>query len=394
MIFDANQYILTGTDKPFRNYLFAGIFLLAISAIGLFMNSQQFYFSYLTSLIFWITVVLGALFFILVINLTGNVWGIVIRRLTEMMTLLVPVLFILFIPVLAGVHDLFHWSHEDAVVTDNLLQHKAPYLNTGFFIIRTVFYFGAWFILARLLYRRSIGQDRTRNGYAVDRMRQISAPGMILFAVTLTFASFDWLMSLDPHWYSTIFGVYIFSGSYLAFNAFMVLFLQVLQKKNILKETITVEHYHDLGKLIFTFTVFWTYIAGAQYFLIWYGNIPEETIWFLHRWEGTWKYASLGLVVLHFIIPFFILLFRSSKRNLRVLSWISILILIAHWLDLFWIITPTLHHHGFHVSWMDLTTFLGIGTLLIAFLIRLMGKHAIVPVGDPRLDDSIRFINP
>ena len=192
----------------------------------------------------------------------------------------------------------------------------------------------------------------------------ISAPGMLLFALTLTFAAFDWLMSLDPHWYSTIFGVYIFAGSFLSILAFITLVVAFMRHSGILREEITIEHFHDLGKLIFAFTVFWSYIAFSQYFLIWYANIPEETIWYLHRWEGNWKYVSLALVFGHFVIPFLILLSREPKRNVTAMTIMSCWILVIHWIDLYWIIWPNFQHH-FHVTFFEillcLATFVGIG---------------------------------
>lgn len=391
MIYDPKTFTLTSTGNLFRNFIAIGVVLLAFSVPGFINDPQQFYFSYLTSWIYWFTIGIGAFFFILLSNLIGSVWTVVLRRLGEIIAITLPALIVLFVPILFGMHDLYHWTHEDAVATDTFLQHKEPYLDTVFFAIRAVFYFAVWFTLTWYLYKKST--QHHGSGKTVDRMRQVSAPGMILFALTLTFASFDWLMSLDPHWYSTIFGVYIFSGSFLVFNAFIILFIQILHKQNILKNSVTIEHLHDVGKLLFTFTVFWAYIAGSQYFLIWYGNIPEETVWFLHRWEGSWKYLSIALITFQFIIPFFILLFRSSKRNLTILKSISILLLFAHWIDIYWIIMPSLHHHGVHFSWMDLSTFGGIGCIYLGFIVRQMQKQPLVPSGDPRLTQSIKFTN-
>jgi len=209
----------------------------------------------------------------------------------------------------------------------------------------------------------------------------------------LTFASFDWLMSLDPHWYSTIFGVYIFAGSFLSAIAFVVLVLIALHKRNILTDVITVEHYHDLGKFLFSFTVFWGYMAFSQYFLIWYANIPEETIWFAHRWEGSWKYITLVLVFGHFVVPFLALMPRAAKRNLKFMRIISIWILLMHFFDLYWLVIPTLHKHGFHFSWMDLTAMIGIGGIFVWYFWQSYLKGALVPVNDTKLAESIKLVN-
>jgi hypothetical protein len=305
----------------------------------------------------------------------------------------IPLMAVLFIPILLGMHDLYHWSHEEAVAADPLLLKKAAYLNTFFFTIRTVIYFTIWFLLARSLYKTSLAQDNGYHKNQTIKMKKISAPGMILFALSITFASFDWLMSLDAHWYSTIFGVYVFGGSLLAILTFLVIFGSLLRKKGILKEVITIEHYHDLGKFLFAFIIFWGYIGFSQYFLIWYANIPEETIWYLHRWEGSWKIITLILVFGHFLIPFLILMPRAVKRNLNALKITAIWIIIMHWIDIYWLVLPNLHHHGVHISWMDLTAAIGIGGLFIWYFLNKFYAQALVPVNDPRLEISIRMKN-
>jgi hypothetical protein len=342
---------------------------------------------------FWATVTLGGLFFTLIHNTTHAMWSTVLRRIIETIMMTVPVMAILVIPVLFGIHDLYHWSHEDAVATDALLQKKAAYLNIPFFIIRTIFYFAVWMVLSFYLYRISKQQDKSFDPEQKEKLRKRSAPSILIFALTLTFASFDWLMSLDPHWYSTIFGVYIFAGSFLSAIAFVVLVLISLHKRNILTDVITVEHYHDLGKFLFSFTVFWGYMAFSQYFLIWYANIPEETIWFLHRWEGSWKYITMVLVFGHFVVPFLALMPRAAKRNLKFMRIISIWILLMHFFDLYWLVIPTLHKHGFHFSWMDLTAMVGIGGIFVWYFWQTYLKGALVPVNDTKLEESIKLVN-
>jgi hypothetical protein len=308
-----------------------------------------------------------------------------------MMTL--PVMAILFIPILLGLHDLYHWSHEDVIASDPILQKKSAYLNPLFFTIRVVVYFTIWFLLAKGLYKTSLAQDAGHKPEQSVKMKKISAPGMVLFALTITFASFDWLMSLDAHWYSTIFGVYIFGGSLLAILTFLVIFGKLLRKKGLLSDKITIEHYHDVGKFLFAFIIFWGYIGFSQYFLIWYANIPEETIWYLHRWEGTWKVITMMLVFGHFVIPFMALLPRFVKRNLGALTFFAVWILIMHWIDIYWMVIPNLHHNGAHFSWMDLTATLGIGGIFFWYFLNKYYKHALVPVGDPRLNVSINMKN-
>jgi hypothetical protein len=265
-------------------------------------------------------------------------------------------------------------------------------LNFTFFLIRTIIYFLVWITLAYLLNKVSLRQNTAYSPEQTRRMRIISAPGMILFAFSITFASFDWLMSLDAHWYSTIFGLYVFSGSFLSMLALITFIIIRLQSNNVLTECITKEHYHDLGKLMFAFTVFWGYMAFSQYFLIWYGNIPEETIWFLHRWGDGWEIISLIIVFGHFAIPFFILFPQVTKRNKTIMTIMTIWLLLMHWVDIYWIVMPSLHH-GLHLSWIDLAPFIGIGGIFMYIFWKRFVSQPLVPVNDPKLQQSIDLVS-
>jgi hypothetical protein len=390
MKFNSNSYTFSDSGK-FQNYsIIIGIIFLALSSIGYFIDSSQLFYSYLVSFGFWVSISLGALFFTMLHHLTGSTWSIVFRRFTESLAKTMPYLLILSIPIITiGVHDLYHWSHADL---DTLLQRKVGYLNQPFFIIRTILYFAIWSFYASKLHKLSIEQDSS-NIDLRPKMLKFSASGMILFALTLSFASFDWFMSTDAHWYSTMFGVYYFSASYLAIIVFLILVTFILQKYDVLNTSITTEHYHDLGKLLFGFTVFWGYIAGSQYFFIWYANIPEETIWYIHRWEGNWKFMSQLLIVGHFIIPFLILVFRASKRNMKILIPMAALVTIMLYVDIYWLVMPAHSHHGFHLSWLDLTTLIGIGGIVLGMFWKIFTQHAIIPLNDPNLEESLKFKN-
>jgi len=224
-------------------------------------------------------------------------------------------------------------------------------------------------------------------------MKKVSAPGMVLFALTATYSGYDWFMSLDPHWYSTIFGVYIFAGGLLAALAFFTFFLTCLRRKDILANEVSFEHYHDLGKLVFAFLIFWAYVAFSQYFLIWYANIPEETIWYSHRYGGGWKYWTWLLVVGSFIIPFLIMIVRGSKRNLFMMRIMTGWILFMHWVDLYWITLPNHDHHHAMISWIDFAAMIGIGGIYLGLFWRKFSSNPIVPVNDPKLEKSIDFQN-
>ena len=356
-------------------------------------NLKQFYFSYLTAFLYFLSLALGALFFVLVQHAARAGWSVVVRRLAENVMGTLPLFIVLFFPVAAGMHDLFHWTHEEAVASDDLLRGKQPYLNEGFFYIRAVVYLSAWSLLSWWFRHQSLRQDRSGDGALTRRMQTASAPAILVYGLTVSFAAFDWIMSLDPHWYSTICGVYYFSGAVVGLFALLVLLTVGIDRAGLLDGAVTVEHFHDLGKLLFAFVAFWAYIAFSQYLLIWYANIPEETLWFLHRWEGQWREASVVLGLGHFVVPFFFLLPRTIKRSTPALVLAALWMLAMHYLDLYWLVMPTLHRHGAHPALLDLTALLGVGGVFLAGLGWLLRRGALVPVKDPRLGESLSFEN-
>jgi hypothetical protein len=375
-----------------------GAVFFALTLVGWVVDAPQFYFAYLVGWTFCLSIALGALFFVVIQHLTRARWSVVVRRSAESLAAAIPLLALLSIPIFIGMHDLFHWTHAELhdpthPEYDALIAGKSAYLNTPFFIIRFVIYFGLWSIISYRTYRLSVLQDVAPDPLIPAQLRKVSAWGLPVLAVTATFASFDLLMSLDPHWFSTIFGVYFFAGAMWATFAILVLVNLAFQRGNVgLVNVVTTEHYHDLGKFMFGFTVFWAYIAFSQYMLIWYGNIPEETLWYRHRLEYGWEYNSLALLVMHFIIPFLILLPRSTKRSVPVLAVMGVWFLIMHWFDLHWLALPVLHHDAmFH--WLDFTAWLGLFGLFVgAFLFRL-ARHSLIPRNDPYLSESLHFHN-
>ncbi len=387
MNFDNKTYMLLGAGSIAQKALIAGIAGILLSLVGAYMDHAQFFQAYLTAFTFFTTLGLGGLFFLLIHHVTGAYWGIVLRRVAENLAYTLPIMGLAMIPLFFGMHDLFHWSHEEAVAHDSILQWKAPYLNTTFFFIRSIIIFAGWTWLVYGLRSLSLAQDAGDAASQV-KMRRKAAGGIVLFALTVTVFAFDWLMSLDPHWYSTIFGVYVFSGGFLAALALLSI-LAITLRNNGAGEIITAEHTHDLGKFLFAFTAWWAYIGGAQYFLIWYGNIPEETIWFLHRWEHGWKFVSLFLILFHFIVPFIVLALRAVKRIPVLIVAISSMMLFMHYVDHFWLVNPTFNDHHFRISWMHVTTFLGLGGIFFWWLFMKMGKDPVIPTGDPKLQKSI-----
>lgn len=393
MKLDQDTFRFTDKGRLGSVALTVGLIGLAVTALGYFTDTKQFFHSYLVAFAFWTSIGLGGLFFTMLHHLVNAEWSTVIRRWSESAAATLPLMAIFSIPVFLGMHDLYLWSHADVVANDPILTGKAAYLNPTFFIVRSIGYFVIWSFLALSLYRTSLKQDGGHSANMTQRFRRISAPGMVLFAVTISFASFDWLMSLDAHWYSTIFGVYFFTGSLLSVLSLMVLVGIYLRKQSILKDVITTEHYHDLGKLMFGFIVFWAYMGFSQYLLIWYTNIPEETVWFYHRWYSGWRWVSLLMIFGHFVLPFVVLITRAAKRNLISLGSMAVWILLMRFVDLHWLVFPTLYEHGPHLSWMDVTAMVGVGGIFVWYFWRQYSSHPVIPIGDPSLKNSMRFEN-
>lgn len=377
----------------------AGLTLLGGGcALAYFMEGllQRFFMSYLFAFAVFLSLALGALFFVLISHLTRAGWSVTLRRLAEDLAVCLWLAAPLFVPIVLGSGYLYEWARPETVAHDVLLQKKAVYLNLPFFTLRWIFYFAVWIGLARFFYRLSGQQDESGDPDLTLRMERVSAPGTILFSLTLTFASFDLLMSLDAHWFSTIFGVYFFAGSVVSFFALLSLVVIAIQRFGILQRSVTVEHLHDLGKLTFGFIVFWAYIAFSQYMLIWYGNLPEETGWYERRQEGAWMWASLALLVGHFFIPFLFLMSKHIKRRKGLLAAGAAWVLAMHAFDLYWIIMPqvqfdTAGRIPFHV--FDFICLAGVGLLFFAAAKEAMRRRSLIPEKDPRLTEALAFEN-
>jgi hypothetical protein len=356
-------------------------------------NPKQFFFSWLVSFLFFLSLAVGALFFVLIQYAAQGEWGIVLRRIGETTFATIPVMAVLFVPVLLGLHDLYLWSVPGAAEHDALLRWKAPYLNVPFFLVRAALYFGSWSFIAVFYYRSSRGQDVTGDLRVSARLRRLAGPALIVLSVTSTFASFDWIMSLTPHWYSTIFGVYFFAGSFVGFIALLSVVVVAMRGAGLLDTVISTEHLHDVGKLLFAFTAFWAYIGFSQFFLMWYANLPEETIWYKARMEGSWMQVSLFLMAGHFVAPFFYLMGRTVKRKGATLAAGGAWLLAMHFLDLHWQIMPTLHPDGLRPSVLDVAALMTVGGCFVAAASWLMRRQALVPLRDPRLAESLAFEN-
>ena len=382
------------------------LILILIGYVGLVLtwffgiSDKVFYFSYLTSYFYWLSIILGGMFFIMVHYAFSSTWSVSIRRLMENTIMLIPLFTLPFLPVLYGMEKLFKWlpnhyywkTHD--FEADHLIQHKLAYLNEDSFIFRALLYFALWNIISIYIYYNSIKHDRTGEIKILENLRYFCmSPMGVFFFISLTGAGLDWHMSLDPHWYSTMFGVYTFAGAFLAFLAFLTFTIIRMQDQGYLKGIVSTEHFHDLGKYLFAFTVFYCYIAGAQFYFIWYSNIPEETIWYLHRWIGSWKIISVLLIVGKFFIPFFILIFRGSKRNIRLLQVMTIWILFMHYIDINFIIMPTVHKTNFHFGLYDLFTMISFALIFVGGFKFITTRSNLVPLNDTELVHSINHRN-
>jgi len=380
----------------FRIGLVIGILGLAASAfLGLFQegNEGRFYHAWLVNFCFFLSLSLGALFFVIIQHLTGATWSVVVRRIAESVAANIWLVFLFFVPVVIGMDQLYPWSVPAFVEAHPLVKAKEAFLNPQFFFIRTALYFAIWIGLSQYFLRKSMAQDDDGSISTTLKMERASAPAALLFALTLTFASFDYLMSLSPEWFSTIFGVYYFSGSLLSFFALLPIIVIFLQSKGRIQHAVTIEHFHDMGKWLFGFTVFWAYIGFSQYFLIWYANLPEETGWYFVRKHGGWDTISWIMLFGHFLIPFFGLLPRWVKIWRPTLAFWSIYILAMHWLDIFWIAVPAWSPDRVPWSVLDLTCFLGMGGIFLAVIAHRLRDRSLVPVRDPRLSGSLTFEN-
>ena len=349
--------------------------------------------AWLVAFVFFLTLVLGCLYFVLMHTAAQGGWGVAVRRLAEDAAATLPLFVLLFLPVALGLRHLYPWSHADAVASDALLRWKRPYLNEGFFYARAALYFVVWSAIALWFLSLSARQDETADPGLSARLRRWSGPLLIPLGLTHTFAAFDWLMSLDPGWYSTIYGVYSFSGALVAAMAFLAIVTVLMKRSGPLAPLLSSEHLHDMGRLLFTFTVFWAYIGFSQYLLIWYGNIPEETVWYRHRLEGPWLAISVVLALGHFVVPFFFLLPRSTKRHPTALVGAAAWMLLMHLVDVYWMVVPDVPGHPALPGVVDAAALLAVGGAFLAVFGWLLRRHALVPVGDPRLSESLAFEN-
>jgi len=362
---------------------------LVLAVAGAFFGLEQFWQSYLLAYIFWLEIPLGCLAILMLHHLVGGRWGFMIRRLLETGAMTLPLMAVLFIPLLFGLNKLYSWTDPEMVAQSALLQHKSVYLNMPFFPTRNIVFFVVWIGLAYLLNRWSLEQDRLAEPTLTSRMRRLSGVGMILYILTATFAAYDWLMSLEPEWFSSIYGLLFIVGQVLATFAFAVIVLRWGSNRQPLAEVVARSDFNDLGNFMLGFVMIWAYISFSQFLIIWSANIPEEAVWYYHRSQGGWQWVGLGLILFHFALPFLLLLSRRAKRQAWLLATLAGLIIVMRLVDLFWLVVPAFHPTGLHLHWLDLVTPIAMGGIWLAsFAWQLAGKP-LLPRHDPRLQEAL-----
>lgn len=395
---------MIGSSDFVKNLRKNALILLGLGALGSVLVAvtswEAFLPSYLLAFAYFLGISVTAIFFSALQFLVRAGWSASVRRVAEFMGGFLPVILIGFIPILvdlwAGHSVLYHWAHHtEDVLNDPILQSKSAYLNQMFFTIRLVVYFGVWYGMKSYIIGNSYKQDDMQGDYTPTKKNmKRSAPFILLYALTTTFCGFDLLMSVEPHWFSTMFGVYFFAGNFVATIAMLTIFIVLLHRGGYLKGYVTDEHFHDLGKLLFAFTVFWAYISFSQYFLIWYGNIPEETGFFVHRTHGVWLYVGWAVLAVHFILPFAILLQQKAKRNQTVLLVASFILLGMHLVDLAWMVLPVFEKNfNYSIPWQVLPLFVFFLGVFLFMVAREFTKKAVVAVNDPFIDESIELVS-
>lgn len=381
-------------EKAVSSSFISSFFVAASENAGHGSPFSRFFHSYLAVYVFFMAIVFGSIFFVILQSLTRAGWSVLVRRIPEVYSKNVVLMAILALPlVVFGMHDLYHWTDKAAVEHDVLLQAKEAYLNIPFFYIRIVFYFVALFFIVKIYSDLSQKQDSDGDVAHTLKMQKYAPVAMLAFALIITFFSFDFLMSLMPHWYSTIWGVYYFASSTVVSLSLFILSFLFLRRLGYLKKEVTVEHYHDLGKLLFAFNVFWSYIAFSQYMLIWYANIPETTIFYLNRINGQWLSVSIALLVGHIFIPILFYVSRNVKRSFFGQLAICLILFFVELLNMFWIVLPNIDTSGFHVTFSDTLLVLGMAGLFFGLFLRNLGKVSLVPLKDPRFEESLNFEN-
>lgn len=372
-----------------RTSLLVGIAGTLLAITGFVIDREEFLRSYLFGYLYWLGMALGCLGILLMHHTVGGKWGMPIRRMCEAAARTIPFMIVLLIPVLLNLPTLYPWARPEAA-HDAVIHAKAAYLNIPGVIGRAIFYFAIWTLYAFLLSKWSSEQDRTGDERLIGKMRGLSAPGLVVFTFVSTFAFIDWIMSLEPHWFSTIYGAMFLIGQMLESFALVIALVIILVRLSALSQYVTKQHLHDLGNMMFAFMVLWAYLSFSQFIIIWAGNLPDEIPWYLRRLRGGWGWVALALVVFHFAIPFVLLLLRSVKRQANRLFQVCLLMIVIRLVDVYWIVKPAFYNQQLKINWTDFVTPVAVGGLWLAAFFWQLKSRPLVPIRDPRLQGAPR----
>jgi hypothetical protein len=376
-----NAALPTQIHRAARKAIVTALAAALLCALGAIWNRPQFFQSWLVAWIFFTGISCGALVIVMMQSLTGGAWGVAVQRLAESAMLTLPLMALLFVPVLIGIHEVFPWSRADALAAHPKWQHKLGYLNPPFFALRGFFYFAVLSALAFFIRRWSVQQDKVVDGPSPGRrIRMLGAGGLVVYVLCMNFASTDWVMSLEPDWYSTIFVVIFMAGQFLTALALMTALLALFAGHKPFEGFITTKHFHDLGNLLLTFVIFWIYVSFSQFLIIWSGNLPKEISWYLHRSASCWKGVALFLMAFQFILPVGLLLLRGMKRHRERLGAIAALIVVVNIVNVYWLIAPAFHPEGLRIHWLDFATLIAVGGFWTALFLWFLNRQPLLPL--------------
>jgi len=369
-----------------------GVVASVATVFGAFTNATQFFYSYLFGFLFWLGLSMGCFAVSSIHQLTGGRWGWSTRRFLEAGYLVLPLMLVLFVPIFFGLHHLYPWANPRDVSGENVLHERHPYENSLWFIVRQIVFLLVFIFMSVRMRIWSIRQDTTIDATPTRRARFISGPGLVVYGLLGTFASIDWIMSLEPHWYSTMFGVIVLIGQILTAYAFSIIMITVFKDEPSVRAVLNKTQYHQLGNLLLAFVLFWTYVSFGEFLIIYSGDLPHELEWYLHRIAGNWKFVLVAVAVFHFFVPFFLLLFRAVKKHATPLTTLAAMIFILHIVHTYWLVMPAFHHDNLKVSWMDFTAPLAIGGLWFAFFLARLKSAPLIPRQDPGLQFAFVYV--
>jgi hypothetical protein len=361
---------------------------LALCIAGGFFDKVQFFRSYLFAFIFWLGVSLGSVALLMLHHMVGGGWGHPIRRLLESGSRTIGIVAALALPLLLGLRHLYAWADPAQVQSSEMLHHKAFYLNVPFFLARTVVFFAAWISLAHVLGKWSLDQDRTGEAAFSSRLQSVSGPGIVVYVLTVTFASIDWVMSLEPAWASTVYGMIFVVTQLLSAMSLAIIACLLFRNAKPISDWLTPTALNDLGNLLLTFTMLWAYLSFSQFLIMWSGNLPEEIVWYKARATGNWAWVAVALIVFHFAVPFMLLLSRFVKRRIRMLASVAVMLVFMSLIDLFWLMTPAYNRSGPSFQWMDWLAVVGVGGIWLWSFFGQLKRHPLMPLNDPRLAEG------